>query len=411
MRVLVITGDLDVTGTHPWLVDDLVAALVGLGADVEVVRADPRRQPATTDERTALSYTLVDLVPPGWMFSPRLARSLTPRGAALARRAWCSVRLLGAGRRGGRALPSGPGTYDVVVQFSIGALNAGLPARLRRRGVARSSVFVMWDFFPVHQLEIGHLPRVPVVPEVLRRLERRAVSSADAVAVMSERNREFLEDYLDVRPHTFVVPPWSTSGDETGLPARRRERFTVVFGGQLTAGRDLDLLLDAAARMRDTGVLTDFVVVGDGPARAALEERARREGLDHVSFLGRLPREDYRRVAAGCHVGLSVTSAQVSVPSFPSKIPEFLGLGLPVVAATEDTTDAGEFVESRGVGLAARSADVASVVTALTTLAQEHAEGRLAERSDLARRVWREEFSVESAARRILEAAGAVQPT
>ena len=299
----------------------------------------------------------------------------------------------------------------MVVQFSIGALNAGLPARLRRRGIARSSVFVMWDFFPVHQLEIGRLPRVPVVPELLRRMERRAVAAADSVAVMSDRNRDFLESYLDLHPQTFVVPPWSTSGDDVEPPAHRRDTFTVVFGGQLAAGRDLDLLLDAAARMRTTDVPTDFVVVGDGPARPGLEERARREGLDHVTFLGRLPRDHYRRVAAGCHVGLSVTSAHVSVPSFPSKIPEFLGLGLPVVAATEDSTDAGQFVESRGVGVAARSADVGSVVAALTALGCEHADGRLAHRSDLARQVWRQEFSVDSAARRILDAVGAGQST
>lgn len=146
----------------------------------------------------------------------------------------------------------------------------------------------------------------------------------------------------------------------------------------------------------------DFLIVGDGPARAELERQVAADSLDHVTFTGRLPRADYRALASACHVGLSVTSADVSVPSFPSKIPEFLGLGLPVVAATEESTDAGEIVERLGAGLAARSGEVDSIVEALTRLAHEHATGTLAERRRRAITVWQENFSVESAAREVL---------
>jgi glycosyltransferase involved in cell wall biosynthesis len=176
----------------------------------------------------------------------------------------------------------------------------------------------------------------------------------------------------------------------------------VIFGGQLTAGRDLGAVLEVARRTRADGIDMDFVIVGDGPARAQLEEQVAADRLDHVTLTGRLPRAEYRALASECHVGLSVTSAEVSVPSFPSKIAEFLGLGLPVVAATEESTDAGDIVEGLGAGLSARSDDVDSIVVALVRLANEHADGKLAERRRRAVTAWEEEFSVESAAREIL---------
>ncbi|MGF9760977.1 glycosyltransferase family 4 protein [Microvirga sp. 0TCS3.31] len=396
MRVLVVTGDLDITGEHPWLVDDLVRGLVDLGASVDVVRADPRRNRARASETAGLAYGLVDLAPPPWTFGPA-TRLLGGRGAALLRRAWTSGRLLLLGRDRRWA----PGHYDGVVHFSIGTLNAGLPARLRRHGVARRSVFVLWDFFPVHQLEIGHMPPVPVLTGLLKQWERQALLASDAVAVMSPRNDAFMRSYFGIEPVSFVLPPWSTSGRERAAVAQR-DRFTVVFGGQLTAGRDLGAVLEAARRTRAAGTQMDFLIVGDGPARAELERQVAADGLDQVTFTGRLPRADYRALASACHVGLSVTSADVSVPSFPSKIPEFLGLGLPVVAATEESTDAGEIVERLGAGLAARSGEVDSIVDALTRLAHEHAAGTLAERRRRAITVWQENFSVESATREVL---------
>ena len=176
MRVLVVTGDLDISGEHPWLVDDLVQGLVDLGADVDVVRADPRRHRARASETAGLAYGLVDLAPPRWTFGPA-TRLLGDRGAALLRRAWTSGRLLLFGRDRRWA----PGRYDGVIQFSIGTFNAGLPGAPAAsvRGRPAVVVFVLWDFFPVHQLEIGHMPSVPVLTRLLKRWERQALLASD----------------------------------------------------------------------------------------------------------------------------------------------------------------------------------------------------------------------------------------
>ncbi|MDY7108280.1 MAG: glycosyltransferase [Planctomycetota bacterium] len=73
---------------------------------------------------------------------------------------------------------------------------------------------------------------------------------------------------------------------------RRREalfpgssRPMVICTTRLTAVRRLDLLLEAMRRLSDDGHELDLLLVGDGPERPRLEERARREGLS-VHFFG-----------------------------------------------------------------------------------------------------------------------------
>jgi glycosyltransferase involved in cell wall biosynthesis len=72
--------------------------------------------------------------------------------------------------------------------------------------------------------------------------------------------------------------------------ARRREqlglapeRFVGVFVGRLHPVKDVDTVLEAAARVPEL----DLVIVGDGPDRARLEARARRLGIEsRVRFHG-----------------------------------------------------------------------------------------------------------------------------
>jgi glycosyltransferase involved in cell wall biosynthesis len=61
------------------------------------------------------------------------------------------------------------------------------------------------------------------------------------------------------------------------------ERFVGVFVGRLHPVKDVDTLLEAAARVADM----DLVIVGDGPERGRLEAAARRLGIEsRVRFHG-----------------------------------------------------------------------------------------------------------------------------
>jgi glycosyltransferase involved in cell wall biosynthesis len=64
----------------------------------------------------------------------------------------------------------------------------------------------------------------------------------------------------------------------------------IAFVGRLVPSKNLGLLLDAMAVLRDCDVEVTLNIVGDGPSREVWERRSRELGLGHeVAFLGSLP--------------------------------------------------------------------------------------------------------------------------
>lgn len=290
--------------------------------------------------------------------------------------------------------------YDLCLFASIGILSGGLPRRLRASGAAHALMFILWDFFPVHHTEIGRI-RSQWYSWPLKRLERWCMERSDIIAVMSPRNAEFLRQYHPgLMSRTVVLPPWSTS-PTLSSPLEKFPDFTAVFGGQLVAGRGVQTLLEAARLLQARDVPCKVLIVGEGPDRNRLHFHAQKTGLEHVQFLDLLPREEYHQLLCKAHVGVAVTVSGVSVPTFPSKIVDYLGLALPVVTCLEEATDAGQMVADRGAGINVRDLGAQGLADALEQLYSEYMVDGLAQRSRTARKLWEDEFSVCQAARTV----------
>ncbi|MGE5133567.1 MAG: glycosyltransferase family 4 protein, partial [Gemmatimonadota bacterium] len=96
--------------------------------------------------------------------------------------------------------------------------------------------------------------------------------------------------------------------------------------GRLAAQKGISVLLEAAARWRDTDPAPLVAVAGDGPLAGPLRAQARAAGLD-VAFLGQ--RSDIPALLAAAEV--------VTVPSYwegqPLIVQEALRAGRPIVAS------------------------------------------------------------------------------
>lgn len=126
------------------------------------------------------------------------------------------------------------------------------------------------------------------------------VESCDAYVCYSEEIREMLGRHVDperlfVARNTLDTGPIAELRREfaaTGVTRLRRdlglERSRYLsFVGRLEERKKPWVLLDVhEALRRDEGLDVGLLVVGDGPLRPALEDRADRRGLDDVHFVG-----------------------------------------------------------------------------------------------------------------------------
>ncbi len=126
----------------------------------------------------------------------------------------------------------------------------------------------------------------------------------------------------------------------------------------------MELLLEALALVPDACLL----IVGDGPARAALEERASVLGLrDRLVITGRVPHEAMRDHVAAMDIAV-VADERTGVAS-PMKLLEYMAMARPVVAPRLDNI--ADLVEDEADGLLFPPGDVTALGAVLRRLAED----------------------------------------
>ena len=139
---------------------------------------------------------------------------------------------------------------------------------------------------------------------------------------------------------------------------------TVLFLGRLDAQKGLDVALDAWARVIARRPTAHLVLAGDGPARTALEKRARELGLaERVRFLGTRP-DPERLLQAGQIFVLPSRSEGMS-----NALLEAMATGLGCVATRIGGNS--DLLEHGGTGLLVPPGDSEALADALLALLED----------------------------------------
>jgi glycosyltransferase involved in cell wall biosynthesis len=177
----------------------------------------------------------------------------------------------------------------------------------------------------------------------------------------------------------------------------RLERTGVVITvARLVPLKNLSLLVDAIAIVRNGGTPVHLVIVGEGPEAASLKQRAASLDLgDAVTFIGYLP----QRETPPAYRAADVFALSSDFDNSPNVILEAMACGLPVV-----TTDVGgvrEFVADGAGGTVVPPKNAAALAAALETYLRSPAVARAA--GDYNRRRTMTEFSWRASAQRLLD--------
>jgi glycosyltransferase involved in cell wall biosynthesis len=159
-------------------------------------------------------------------------------------------------------------------------------------------------------------------------------------------------------------------------------RLRLAWAGRLAPGKGLEVFLDALALLvarEEDGHRVELVVIGDGPARDSLEERASRLGIaDRIHWLGYIAdRGTYMDALASCDLFVFASPAE----GFPKVILDAMAAGLPVVATPSGQLEpliASGLVDGASQGTARALAATLARMWELRSIASERAVRRQA---------------------------------
>jgi len=261
------------------------------------------------------------------------------------------------------------GRPDLVYASST-PLTVGIPGwflSLLRRA---PFFFEVRDLWPQSAVVAGVLGPRSAVTRVAafaaRRFYRRA---ARVVAVTRGIGAGLREEGVPDEKILFVpngVDDWMVEAGEGPAPGPE-SGFEVVYVGAHGKWNGLGQVLDAARLLGpDAGIRFSFY--GDGDEKAALEERARAEGLTHVTFHGALPkREAFARIRRGSASIVVTWNHPFQRMVLANKIFDYLAAGRPVIVAAEG--EMADLVREAGAGVVVPPEDPPALAEAIRRLA------------------------------------------
>lgn len=240
------------------------------------------------------------------------------------------------------------------------------------RLLGKRVVFDMHENFRGALLTKGWIPRPMRRPAaaLFGGLERRLLGKMPVVFA----ERSYPKHFPASKDSTIVL----NLPDVLHLSSVREDKFAAFTAGYMGGISEIrgSLAMVKAVRMlsaRGPGAGLHFVgPVGEDHKRALLGE-ARSGAEADIVFHGRMIPEDGWRIMARCHAGLAVLQSVPNyIESYPTKMFEYMALGLPVVVS--DFPLYRDVVERVGCGFCVDPADPERIAEALLYLSRNSGE-------------------------------------
>ncbi|WP_061911963.1 glycosyltransferase [Devosia sp. Leaf420] len=230
------------------------------------------------------------------------------------------------------------------------------------------------DIYPQAYIAAGLVKPGGFLARIFTGLSRRAYAGATVIIAATEGLTKTLRlQGVQVPVHTIING--YSRGRESVAPDLH-QRFTVCFHGVLGYFQDNASLLAVGRQLAAHDI--DLVVIGYGRDAGLFEN----VDVPNIRFLGRLSQERTIEEVARCHVGISLRKdEEISADSFPVKVWEYLGLGMPTLVAPR--SDAGDFVSHHGCGYNLAAGDIDAAVAHIVALRDDLALYRSMQQSAL----------------------------
>jgi glycosyltransferase involved in cell wall biosynthesis len=271
--------------------------------------------------------------------------------------------------------PSAPATlYDIfagawaairlVRRYRIDVLHARshVPlamALLARRWVDCSIVFDIRGLMAEEYADAGVWAENSLPFRLVKRLERAGIRHADQIVVLTQRMRSWLTEQKLAESSKVEVIPCCVDLSRFERAAgsdhsHTSDRFEVVYAGSVTGLYLLEEMGQFFLALRAREPRAFLRILTKSPA----EEVARilsSVGLNESDFsVGAVGAEEVPAILHGARLGISFRKPTFSqIAASPTKIPEYLAAGLPVVS-NAGIGDTDELLEGQGVGVVIR---------------------------------------------------------
>lgn len=242
---------------------------------------------------------------------------------------------------------------DVVIASSTYPLDI-YPAYFIAKKAKAKLVFEIHDLWPLSPIELGGMSKWNPYIMIMQMAENFACRMSDKIVSILPKTKSHLEEH-GMNPEKFAHVPngidfseFKSNDNGTGLPQhyedtianlRQSGHFIIGYAGAHGLANSLSTLVDAADILKVHPVT--FVLIGEGPEKPFLIDKARNSGLNNVILLASISKNLiplFLDKMDALFIGLK------RQPLFrfgisPNKLMDYMMAGKPVIHAIEAGND------------------------------------------------------------------------
>lgn len=218
------------------------------------------------------------------------------------------------------------------------------------------------DLFPDTLLQIKQLSECNPLVKFLRYKEKQVYNYNTRIVTISEDMRDTLihngcsSDKIDIIYNwvdTYAVHPVIRSNntlmDELGV---NKAKFIISYAGTIGYFQGMDVILDAAKILMSINSDIEFVLIGEGSYKDAVEKRIHNENITNVKVFSMQPPNRISEVYSIGDIELVTIGKGVTRTSLPSKTWQIMAAGSPVLAIVDKSSCLASLIENNNLGYA-----------------------------------------------------------
>ena len=214
------------------------------------------------------------------------------------------------------------------------------------------------DIFPENAYFAGILSESSMIYKVAHALQKYAYKNATALSTISDDMKSTIVTRYGISEDKVqVIYNWGheelkahSEQDNIFLKKypKKPGEFRVVYAGNLGKMQNVELVLEAAAIMKDEKDIS-FYIVGGGVNEEQLKAFAKEKELPNVTFVGMQPPEEVADLYSAADVNVIPLQKGLVYAALPSKTADCLITGKPIITCVDEDSKFAELTNHYGI--------------------------------------------------------------
>jgi len=256
---------------------------------------------------------------------------------------------------------------DLVLYSTPPITFTNLIKRIKKVSQAKTYLLLK-DIFPQNAVDLKLMNNNGILFKYFRRKEKVLYKISDHIGCMSPENMNYvLKHNLEIDSRKVEVNPNSIEIKKRNIPNIEKDKILekygipkdkllLIFGGNLGLPQGIKYLKGNIQYCKPI-VNSFFIIVGNGTEYHELKKWFKQENIFNACLINELPKSEFEQLLNIVDVGLIFLNPLFTIPNFPSRLLSYLENKIPVICATDTSTDIGKIAVTNKFGFNCLTSD------------------------------------------------------